>query len=340
MKNKTLGCLLLLVLFLLLVSVAVNFLQLVAGLGFSEETAGRVEKPPRFRELLEEKGTGDSKEKIVRLDLEGIIASGPAGDLFGGGGLDLDSMKRALRQAAEDKNVKAVVLRIDSPGGEVTASDTLYEAVRETAKKIPVVVYMDSLAASGGYYVSCGGTKIVAAETALTGSIGVIIQSLNYSGTFGKIGMETLTFVSGSFKDTLSGARPMREEEKAYVQALVTRMYDRFLGIVSEARKLSREELRAGIADGRLFTGREAMEKKLVDEVGYIERAYALARELGQAPGASVVRYQHVARLRDLLGIFGSAQEGGGRLRIDLSDRLLPRLQPGKMYLLPAHLAP
>lgn len=339
MKNTGLGCLIFLLVFLLLGSLAVNFLQFAACFGLVEQAAGGVEQPPRFREIMEQKAAAESKDKIVRLDLEGIIASGPAEDLFGGG-MDLESIKRALRQATEDKTVKGIVLRIDSPGGEVTASDTLYHAVKEAARKVPVVVYMDSLAASGGYYVSCGATRIVASETTLTGSIGVIIQSLNYSGTFGKIGMDTMTFASGAFKDTLSGARAMRDDEKLYVQGLVMNMYDRFLGIVSEARRIDRETLKNGIADGRIFTGGEALQKKLVDQVGYIEDAYAAARDLGHAPDAGVVRYQHRGGLRDLLDVFGAAQDTKGRVKIDLSDRLIPRLQPGKMYLLPAHMAP
>ncbi len=340
MKNKGLGCLIFFLVFLLLASVAVNFFQFAARFGLVESAEAEVEQPAKFREMLEQSGGAESKDKIVRLDLEGIIASGPAEDLFGGGGFDLESIKRALQQATEDKNVKAVVLRIDSPGGEVTASDTLYHAVKEAATKVPVIVYMDSLAASGGYYVSCGASRIVANETTLTGSIGVIIQSMNYSGTLGKIGLESMTFVSGTFKDTLGGARPMRDDEKVYVQGLVTKMYDRFLGIVSDARHIDKEALKNGIADGRVFTGGEALEKKLVDQVGYIEDAYASARDLGHAPNASVVRYQRHGTFRDLFGIFTSAQDTKGRVKIDLSDRLVPRLQPGKMYLLPAHMAP
>ncbi len=340
MKSKGLGCLIFFLVFLLLASVAVNFLQFAAHLGLAESLAGEIEQPPKFHEMLEQKGAAKSKDKIVRLDLEGIISNGRNEELFGGGGFDLESLKRALLQATEDKSVKAIVLRIDSPGGEVTASNTIYHAVKEAAKKVPVVVYMDSLAASGGYYVSCGATKIVANETTLTGSIGVIIQSLNYSGAFGKIGMESMTFVSGAFKDTLGGARPMRDEEKAYVQALVTNMYEQFLGIVSEARKIDKETLKNGIADGRVFTGGEALLSKLVYQFGSIEDAYATARELGHAPNANVVRYEKHGSLRELFGSFSSAQDTRGRVKIDLSDRLIPRLQPGKMYLLPAHMAP
>lgn len=341
MKGKGLGCLVILLLLALFVSVGVNVLQFLASFGLDEAGMGLAQtKLPKLKETLEQAPVNESKEKIARIDLEGIISSGVAGERFGGGGMDLETIKRALLQAVEDKSVRAIVLRVNSPGGEVTASDTLYHAVKEAAQKKPVVVYMDSLAASGGYYVSCGATKVVANETTLTGSIGVIIQTLNYSQTFGKLGLETMTFASGNFKDSLSGARQMREDEKAYVQSLVMKMYDKFIGIVSKARNISIEDLKNGIADGRVFTGSEAKEHKLVDQIGYVEDAYALARQLGGSPNAMVVRYQHRASLSDLFGAFGEAQDARGKLSIDVSDRLLPRLQPGKMYLLPAYLAP
>jgi protease-4 len=259
---------------------------------------------------------------------------------FGGSGMSVEDVKTALEQAINDEKVKAIVLRVNSPGGEVTASDTLYHAVKEAAKKKQIVVYMDSMAASGGYYLSCGATKIVANETTLTGSIGVIIQTLNYSQTFGKLGLETLTFVSGNFKDTLHGARPMRDDEKAYVQGLVNQMYDKFLTIVSDARGLSKEQLKAGIADGRVFTGAEAKQKKLVDQIGYIEDAYALARQLAVSPDATVVKYQRHSSLSDLFGVLGQAKAAQGKVNIDISDRLLPRLEAGRMYLLPSHMVP
>lgn len=341
MKRKGFGCLVILLLLALFVSVGANVLQFASWFGMDESAMGLAHsKPPRLKETLEQAPLNDSKDKIARIDLEGIITSGAAGERFGGGGMDLETIKRALIQAVEDKNVRAIVLRVNSPGGEVTASDTLYHAVKEAAQKKPVVVYMDSLAASGGYYVSCGATKVIANETTLTGSIGVIIQTLNYSQAFGKLGLETMTFASGSFKDSLSGARPMRDDEKAYVQNLVLKMYDKFISIVSEARKISKDELKNGIADGRVFTGAEALQHKLVDQLGYIEDAYILAKKLGDTPNAMVVRYQHRATLGDLLGVFSTAQDSRGKISIDVSDRLLPRLQPGMTYLLPAYLAP
>ncbi len=341
MNNKGLGCFVIFLVLALIVSVIVNLLQVASHFGVDEASLGIVNQKPKFSETLEQAGSKETKDKIVQIDLEGVISgSHGGGQMFSDEGLDVDVVKRALEQAVKDADVKAIVLRVNSPGGEVTASDELYHAVKETAKVKKIIVYMDSIAASGGYYLSCGATKIVANETTLTGSIGVIIQTLNYKDAFGKLGLEQMTFASGAFKDTLGGARVMREDEKAYVQALVTQMYEKFLGIVSEARGVSKEVLKNGIADGRVFTGAEALQKKLVDKLGYIEDAYALAKELGQAPGAMVVKYQRHAKFSDLFGALSKASSNSGKVRIDVSDRLLPRLEAGKMYLLPAHMIP
>jgi protease-4 len=339
MNKKGIGCLIVLMI-ALVVSIGCNFFQFLAlvGLGVDESTMGIVQPKTKFTEAMEQEGKGG--EKIVRIDLEGIIASGAAGDLFSEVGMNVDQIKRALEQAVADKNVKAIVLLVNSPGGEVTASDTLYHAVKLAAASKPVVVYMDSMAASGGYYLSCGATKIVANETTLTGSIGVIIQTLNYSQTFGKVGLEMVTFTSGKFKDTLGGSRPMRDDEKAYIQDLVTQMYDKFVGIVADARKLDKEALKTGIADGRVLTGNDALQSKLVDQVGYVEDAYALAKKLAGTPDATVVKYRHNPSLADIFNILGQAKAASPTVTIDVSDRLLPRLEPGKAYLLPAHMVP
>jgi protease-4 len=335
------GCLYTLFGVLLVTSIAFNFLLFLAifGLGVDDSAMGFVHTKQRFSEAMEQEGAKGTKDKIVRIDLEGVIASGSAGGIFGEVGMNVESVKQALEQAAADADVKGIVLLVNSPGGEVTASDTLYHAVKQAAAKKPVVVYMDSMAASGGYYLSCGATKIVANETTLTGSIGVIIQTINYSDTFGKVGLETLTFASGKFKDTLSGARPMREDEKAYIQSLVSQMYEKFVGIVADARKLDKQMLKDTVADGRVLTGGDALTHKLVDQVGYIEDAYALARQLGVAPNAMVVKYRHDASLSDLLGILGESKSAQ-TVKIDVSDRLLPRLEAGKVYLLPSHMVP
>src|SRR5437879_7173138 len=167
----------------------------------------------------------------------------------------------------------------------------IYNAVIKTRARKPVVVYMDSLAASGGYYVSCGGKYLMANETTITGSIGVIIQTLNYEQLFNKIGLSSVVFKSGKFKDLLNGGRPLMPEEREFVQSFVMKTYDKFLGIVAKERNLPADGLRNSIADGRILSGREALENKLIDGVGQIEDAYAKAKQLSGAPEAAVGRY-------------------------------------------------
>lgn len=342
------GCLWTVVVLLVLAlagSLFVNFVLVVgkgmgsvASITSTDGTQG-VRPKRKFHESLEQEGPKKSSDRIVRIDLEGVITSGAAGEsLFGDALPQVDTFKRALEQAVKDDHVKAIVLRVNSPGGEVTASDIMFNAVREAVKKKPVVVYMDSVAASGGYYISCAGSKIIATETTLTGSIGVIMEGMSYHGLFDKVGLGTNTFTSGPMKDSLSGARPMRDDEKAYIQSLVNSMYDRFLTVVSEGRKIPKETLRTGIADGRVVDAHDALKNKLVDQIGYIEDAYAAARELGKSPNAMIVRYGHETSLFDLFGIEAESRAKTPS-KIDLQlpgASLLPKLMPGRPYYLPS----
>ena len=335
------GCLWATVVMLCLVIFAFVALFFMAGASLSEMNVPSIDqmhparKIPRLRETIVQEGAAHSQDKIVQIDLDGIISSGeiPVG-LLGQEESMVDSIKRQLSQAKSDSKVKGIVLRINSPGGEVTASDTIYAAVKEVAKSKPVIVYMDTVAASGGYYVACGASKIVASETTLTGSIGVIMEGMSYHGLFEKIGMGTNTFTSGKFKDTLSGARPMRDDEKAYIQGLVDKMYQRFVGIVSEARKVPVAELTSGVADGRIMTGGDALTAKLVDKVGYIEDAQALARAECKAPDASIVRYgKEPVSVLDILSLEARTNK---KVEVNLPGAsALPQLLPGRVYYLP-----
>src|SRR5437868_1220039 len=130
----------------------------------------------------------------------------------------------------------------------------------------------------------------MANETTITGSIGVIIQTLNYEQLFNKVGLASVVFKSGKFKDILNGARPMTPEERDYIQGFVMKTYDKFLGVVAQERHLSADMLRNTIADGRILSGKEALENKLIDGVGQLEDAFAKAKELGSAPDAAIVR--------------------------------------------------
>lgn len=289
--------------------------------------------PKTFEEQVVSEG-GSSSGKIAVIPLDGVIAFNESGKL---GDAMVDDFKNALDQAANDAQIKAVVLQVDSPGGEITASDVLYDAICKLARQKPVVVYFNSIGASGAFYAACGANWIMCNNTTFTGSIGVIISTLNYRDLFGKIGLESVTFKSGKFKDMLNGARAMTPEETAYIQSLVMQSYDRFVGIVARSRKLDEKALREGVADGRILSGTDAYAAKLVDQLGYIEDAYAKARELGGAPDAQVVRYKRTYSFDKLLRLFGEAR--APKIEFQLPGTKSP-LMPGRVYLLPAFYAP
>jgi protease-4 len=335
MNRKQFGCILALVIILLCGSLLCNFLLLaMRGAHALGDGALSVDKAPRFSETTVQDGHGEGK--IAQVTLRGIITSSASGSL---GETMVDDLKIQLHQAAMDNKVKAIVLYIDSPGGEVTASDMIYDAVCRARNRKPVVVYMGSLAASGGYYVSCGGSWLIADDTTLTGSIGVIIETLNYEGLMGKIGVDPVVFKSGQFKDMLSGARPMTPEEKDYVQNMVMQTYGKFVGIVARERKLPEDQLRAGIADGRVISGRDALKDKLIDQLGQVEDAYDKARELGNAPDAPVVRYEANFRFGRLLRMITGRSEAS-KVELELPGDIMPHLEAGRLYLLPSFFVP
>ena len=335
-NDRKLGCLSIFLFVALCASVVVNFI--LAATTFSRLAGASVEQDalPRFREVTLDAAVRGSDEKIVVIPLRGLISSSMEGNV---GDSMVDDLRIALEQAREDDDVRAVVLEIDSPGGEVTASDTIYNAVVKTNEKKPVVVHMGSVAASGGYYVACGARHLMASDTTITGSIGVIIQTLNYEQLFNKVGLASVVFKSGKFKDMLNGARPMSPEEREYVQGFVMGTYDKFLGIVAKERKLVADDLRNTVADGRILSGRDAHASKLIDELGHIEDAFAKAKGLGNAPYAAVVKYDppnNLGRFFRALGQTGSSK----KVEITLPKQLMPQLETGRAYFLPSYYAP
>src|ERR1700724_3306868 len=277
MADRKLGCLSIFLFVALCGSVFINLILAVAVLSRTGGGIHQEETPPRFREIIVQRGSRAVSDRIALIVMRGLISTsipGTASDSM------VEDMRAALQQARDDSRVKAIILEIDSPGGEVTASDEIYNAVVKARAKKPVVVYMDSLAASGGYYISCGGKFLMANETTITGSIGVILQTLNYDQLFNKLGLASVVFKSGKFKDILNGARPMTPEERELVQSFVMQTYDKFLGIVAGERGLSAETLRNTIADGRILSGKDALTNKLVDGLGQIEDAYAKPKQL------------------------------------------------------------
>jgi len=199
--------------------------------------------------------------------------------------IDSQEIVRQFKKYRENRSVRSIVFRVDSPGGGVSASQEIYEEVRKTRQSgKPVVVSMGSVAASGGYYVSCGATTIVANPGTLTGSIGVIFQFLHFSELMNKIGIDASTFKTGKFKDIGSPFRKTTEDEKKFFDQLLEDVYDQFVAVIAKERKLDRKVV-LGYADGRVFTGRQAREYGLVDTLGTYEDAVSIAAKLGDIKG-------------------------------------------------------
>jgi len=241
------------------------------------------------------------EDAVAVVRIEGTIVSGREQDwaLTTTDNAYSESIIQRLERAQEDPSVKAIVLRVNSPGGSIVATDEIYSALKETTK--PVVVSMGEMAASGGYYVSCAAQKIVANPVTLTGSIGVISTVPNFEGLLDKIGVEMLVIKSGAMKDELSPYRQPTEEEIAHWQGITDEAYEQFLGVVAEGRDLDLEEARE-LADGRVYTGQQALQLGLIDELGNLSDAIDLAADLGGIEGEPrIIEYQRAPNLMEIL---------------------------------------
>lgn len=233
------------------------------------------------------------RNKVAIIDIDGMIMNAKSSTvLFGSGENPLSSFREKLDAAAEDKHVKAVVLRINSPGGAVTASDIMYQEIirfREDTGK-PVIACMMDVAASGAYYLAMGCDRIYAHPTTVTGSIGVIMSLYNATGLFSKLGVTSDPVKSGPNKDIGNPARPMTKEERDILQGVVNTFYDQFVQVVVRGRHLPEERVRA-LADGRIYSGIEAKNLGLVDEIGYLEDAIHAAKDAAGIKDAAIVAY-------------------------------------------------
>lgn len=214
--------------------------------------------------------------------------------------------KKTLKELGEfrdSERIKAVVVRIDSPGGSVGPSQEIYDGILKVREKKSVIVSMGSMAASGGFLIACAAEKIFANPGTLTGSIGVIMQVPNVAGVLKWAGVEMNTVTSGKLKDSGSPFRPMTPEERQYFEGVLLDVHEQFIGAVQKGRKLEAEAVRP-FADGRVFTGRQAKEWKLVDELGGLDAAVAEAGKLGGIEGEPKVEYPKREKklLRELLG--------------------------------------
>jgi len=344
---------------LLGVSLLFNFFSLLGGLAGGPARAGN----PRLDEVVLE--SNQSRDKIAVIPIEGIIMS--AG--IASGRRDMVKLvEDQFGMAAEDDAVKAVLLRIDSPGGEVLASDDIARAItafQKTSRK-PVIAAMSSIAASGGYYVAAPCRWIVANELTITGSIGVIMNGLNYRGLMDKVGLRPQVFKSGRFKDMLSGSRDLANltpeekeivaEETRMLNTLIGQTYGRFKQVVQTGRTTAADANRnntggtedkgraliakwADYADGRIFSGKDAYEMGFVDEVGTGNDAVKRVLKLAGIRNANLVTYRPPIDLAELLGLRLFGKSEAATLKIDLGFDA-PRLKAGHLYFLSPNVLP
>jgi protease-4 len=249
-----------------------------------------------FKEYEEKLVSDDpaSPDKIAIIDVEGVIHDDSEDGLFRSRESMVVSVVEKLKKAEADPAVKAVILRVDSPGGSITASDVLYEELRafKARKGVPIVAAFMGVAASGGYYIACACDRIVAHPTTITGSIGVIALHVSLAGLLEKIGVKVEALKSGVHKDTGSIFRDLSANERQVLQGLIDDMYARFVGVVTLGRKgsLTEDQVRE-LADGRIYTADQALRSKLIDRVGYLKDAVDEAKTLAGLKGAKVVIY-------------------------------------------------
>ena len=242
--------------------------------------------------LKEKRISGSGKDKILLMDISGLISE-EEGGISGEPG-PVARIKEELTKASKDDRIKAIILRINSPGGTVTASDLIYhEIMRYKEKKdVKVIASIMDLGASGGYYVAQSADKIMAHPTSVVGSIGVIMMKLDVAVLLAKIGVEATAIKSGAKKDMGSPFRALTAEEKEIFQSVIDSMYNKFLRVVAKGRKMEMEGLKK-IADGRIYTAEQSMALGLIDEIGYIDDTIELTkRETGLEEASVVVYYR------------------------------------------------
>lgn len=302
---------------------------------------------PRLDEVIVE--DNDGANKIAVIEIQGIIRSA----MIDAGGYNMvDIIKAQLKRAEEDGKVKAVILKVDSPGGEVLASDEIYRLLSDFQKdaKKPIVASMGNLAASGGYYVSSPCQWIVANELTITGSIGVIMHGWNYRGLMDKIGLMPETYKSGKYKDMMSGERKPEEitpEEREMVQHLINETYNKFKQVVQDGRSIAHQRNKgssekgreltedwANYADGRVLSGKEAYDLGFVDQLGNFQDAVKRAKiiaHLNPSENLNLIEFQQRYDFSDIFRMFGKTEAPA--LKVDLGLET-PKLQVGQLYFL------
>jgi protease-4 len=294
-----------------------------------------VDLTPPIRELEETTVEGRGNAKILLIDISGVLSDEAVSPVLTLGSPPtrvplLVRIREELKKAQEDDRVRALVVRINSPGGTVTASDIVFRELElfRQRTRIPMVAALMDVAASGGYYVALACDTIVAHPTTVTGSIGTIMMNVNAEGLMQKIGVTPITIKSGEHKDMGSPFRPLTAEERAIFQSVLDDLYRQFTSKVVDRRRLPADAVRQ-IADGRIFTAQQALGHGLVDKLGYMPDALTVAREAAGLREARVIVYR---RPRQYRATYYARAEAGGGIEGSLSQ-LAALATPGPRFL-------
>lgn len=271
----------------------VGYVLAVVGCGPMTFVVGVTPGDQALESTVVQEADGWTRDRIAVIDVSGMIINARTPGLLSAGENPVSTFREELDAAAEDRRVKAVILRLNTPGGAVTASDAMYRDVlrfKEMTGK-PVVILMMDVAASGGYYLACAGDEIVAYPTTVTGSIGVIIQTVSLQPALSRIGITAEALTSGDNKDAGSPFGEMTEAHRAVLQGLVDEFYARFTSVVRAARPGIPADRFAEVTDGRVVSGERALEVGLVDSLGDLDDAFARAMDLAGVADAHLVVY-------------------------------------------------
>ena len=294
-----------------------------------------VDLSPRVRPLEEETVEGSGDAKILLTDISGFLS-----DESGSGLLTIGTpparvpllvrVREELKKASDDPKVKALIVRLNTPGGTVTAADVIFREIElfKRDKHVPVIAVMMDVAASGGYYIALAADTIIAHPTTVTGSIGVIMLTFNASGLMEKIGVGAVPMKSGEHKDMGSPFRAPTPEEREIFQSVINGLYGQFLTRVEQQRKLPDATARA-LADGRIYTAQQALEAKLVDRIGYMPDAIELARNAAGVDSARVVVYHRPRQYRATY--YAEAQQAAEG--VNPASALASLISPGPKFL-------
>lgn len=317
---------------LFLVSIGVNTISSILSSNFTSYFDKVLTTSDSYENVLED---GSPSNRIAVLTVDGIIQdTGSANSLFGSTGYNHQFFMDQLEMIKSDGSIKGVVLKVNSPGGGVVESAQIYDKLMEIKEEThkPIYVSMGGMAASGGYYISAPADKIFVNKETITGSIGVIMESINYGDLAKKYGVDFVTIKTGQYKDIMSPTRDMTEAERNMLQEMINDSYETFVDVIEAGRGMTEAEVKA-IADGRIFNGRQAIEVGLADDYGYAEDVIAAMRTDYNLENAQVIEYSMSQQIASLFSMKAQSLFGGnvetqliGKL---LSDYNAPRM----MYL-------